>query len=73
MSLIIVVVFLLKIKWIINEKLVILSKINARLHVVIAKWYKDEYIFDGAQLETCMFIVNQEQSFEVVFLMEINY
>jgi hypothetical protein len=41
--------------------------------VVIAKWYKDEYIFDGAQLETCMFIVNQEQSFEVVFLMEINY
>jgi hypothetical protein len=40
--------------------------------VVIAKGYKDGYIFDDPQLEACIFMVNQEQAFEVVFQMKIN-
>jgi hypothetical protein len=40
--------------------------------VLIEKWYKDDYIFDGPQLEACIFFVNQEKSFEVVFQMKIN-
>jgi hypothetical protein len=45
---------------------------DARLHVVIAKGYKDDYRFDGPLLEACKFVVNQEQAFEVVFQMKIN-
>jgi hypothetical protein len=56
----------------IKENLVIRSKINARLHVVIAKGYKDEYILDGPQLEDCIFVVNQERAFEAVFQMKNN-
>jgi hypothetical protein len=41
-----------------------LSKVNARFHMVIAKGYKDECIFDDHKLEVCVFIVNQEQAFE---------
>jgi hypothetical protein len=55
-----------------KEKLAIRSKLYARLHVLIVKGYKDEYRFDDPQLETCIFVVNQEQAFEEVFQMKIN-
>jgi hypothetical protein len=35
--------------------------------VLIENVYKDEYIFDGPQLEVYIFVVNQEQTFEAVF------
>jgi hypothetical protein len=44
-----------------------------RLHVVIAKGYKDECILNGPQLEACIFVVNQEKAFEVVFQVKINF
>jgi hypothetical protein len=40
--------------------------------VVIGKGYMDEYRFDSSQLEACMFVINQEQVFEVVCQMKIN-
>jgi hypothetical protein len=40
--------------------------------VVIEKGYKDEYRFDGPQLEACIFVVNQEQTFEASFQIKIN-
>jgi hypothetical protein len=44
-----------------KEKLVIVYIINARLHLMIVKGYKDECIFDDPQLmEACIFVVNQE-------------
>jgi hypothetical protein len=45
---------------------------NARIHVVIAKGYKNEYIFDYPHLEACIYVVNQEQAFEAVFQMKID-
>jgi hypothetical protein len=44
---------------------------DARLHVLIAKGYKDEYRFDSPLLEACIFVVNQEQTFEEIFQMKI--
>jgi hypothetical protein len=49
-----------------------IGHILQRLHVIIAKGYKDEYIFDDSQLKVCIFVVNQEQASEVVFRMKIN-
>jgi hypothetical protein len=39
---------------------------------VIAKGYKDECKVDDPQLEACILVVNQEQTFEAVFHMKIN-
>jgi hypothetical protein len=62
----------LKYKWIIKEKLVIIFKLNARIYVGIERGYKDEYRFDGPQLEACTPVVNQEHTYEAVFQMKIN-
>jgi hypothetical protein len=40
---------------------------NARLYSEIAKLYKGISKFDDPHLEACMFVVNQEHAFEVVF------
>jgi hypothetical protein len=46
---------------------------NARLHVMLVKGYKDECIFDDPNLEACILVVNQEQAFEAVFQMKIKF
>jgi hypothetical protein len=61
----------LKYKWITKREIDNFLKINARLHVVTEKGYKDEYRFDVPQLEACIFIIHQEQAFEAVFQMKI--
>jgi hypothetical protein len=53
--------------------LIVPSKINSRLLVVIAKGYKGEWIFVGHQLEACIYVVNQEQAFEEVFQIKVKY
>jgi hypothetical protein len=45
---------------------------NNQCKVSCGDGYKDEYIFGDPRLEVCIFIVNQEQTFEVVFQMKIN-
>jgi hypothetical protein len=40
--------------------------------VVIERGYKDECLFDGPQLEACIFAVNQEQTFKVMFQIKDN-
>ena len=40
---------------------------NARLHIVTTKGYNDISKYDDPQLEACIFVVNQEQTFELVF------
>jgi hypothetical protein len=52
--------------------LVIIFKLNARIYVGIERGYKDEYRFDGPQLEACTPVVNQEHTYEAVFQMKIN-
>ena len=56
----------LQVKGIIKWKLVFLTIINARLHTVIAKGYKDISKYVDPQLEACIFFVNQEHALEVV-------
>jgi hypothetical protein len=52
--------------------MVILSKLNATLHVIIERGHKDEYRLYGPLLEVCVFVVNQEQAFEVCFQLKDN-
>jgi hypothetical protein len=40
--------------------------------MVIERGHKDEYRLNGPWLEACIFVVNLEQAFEVVFQMKIN-
>ena len=40
---------------------------------MIVKGYKGEWIFDDPKLEACIYVVNQEQAFEVVFQMKIKF
>jgi hypothetical protein len=46
------------------------TSINARLHMVTTKGYKDVSLFNDPQLEACILIVNQDQAFEVIFQMK---
>jgi hypothetical protein len=52
--------------------MVLSTRINASLHVVIAKGYKDEFIFYDPQLEACLFVIIQEHAFKELFQMNIN-
>ena len=47
--------------------MVIFIKGIARLHIMTTKGYTDISKYDDPQLEACIFIVNQEQAFELVF------
>jgi hypothetical protein len=40
---------------------------------VLTEKIQDEYRFDGPQVEACIFVVNQEQTFEAVFQMKTNW
>jgi hypothetical protein len=51
--------------------MVVFTKDNARLHIVIAKGYKDISKYDDPQLEACIYFVNQRQVFEKVFKWEL--
>ena len=47
--------------------MVFLTRVDAKLHVVIAKRIQGCFpIYDGPLLEACIYVVNQEQAFEVV-------
>jgi hypothetical protein len=40
--------------------------------VVIERGHKDEYEFYAPYLEACIFVVDQEQTFEAGFQMKVN-
>ena len=66
----IIVLAWLQMKGIIKLKMVIFTRYNARLHTTLAKGYKVVSIYDGPQLEACIYVVNQEQAFEGLFKWE---
>ena len=44
----------------------------ARLHIMTTKGYTDSPKYDYPQLKACIFIVKQEQAFEVVLKWRLN-
>ena len=68
----IIVLSWLQIQGIIKCKMVVFTRDNARLHTVIVKGYNDVSIIDDPQLKAYVFVVNQEQAFELVFKWGLN-
>jgi hypothetical protein len=58
-------------KGIVKWKMVSFPRDDAMLHTVIVKGYKNVSILDDPQLKACIFVVIQEQTFELIFKIRI--